>query len=294
MATGTSGPDLAEAIDALLVCGPAPSPYLRYLELRGVTASLGPDASPGSNRVGLTDVSPAVADELIAAVLATFRREGRGVRWFVSDRSRPTDLARRLEAHGLARGADGDLVGMAATVAAPTSARPPGTEVRSVGLDELRRNVQVMALGFGTTVEASLATLDMLAAGAMPGAEFVQYLAYDGGTAVGFATGLVDHRRRVTLLGGSAVLAAHRGRGHYRALVRERILDARRRGSRAVVAQARRQTSAPILARLGFREVLTIGAYDLPPPHPVGRRSADRPSPDADGEAPGPVVDFAG
>jgi len=60
----------------------------------------------------------------------------------------------------------------------------------------------------------------------------------------------------VTLNGG-AVLPDARGRGAYRALVAARWDDAVERGTPALVTQAGRM-SAPILERLGFREVARI------------------------------------
>jgi GNAT superfamily N-acetyltransferase len=60
----------------------------------------------------------------------------------------------------------------------------------------------------------------------------------------------------VTLNGG-AVLPEARGRGVYRALVRARWEDAVERGTPALVTQAGRM-SAPILLRLGFREIARI------------------------------------
>jgi GNAT superfamily N-acetyltransferase len=258
--------DLGEAIDALLVLGPAPSERLRYLDIAGVTAAMGATPAHYDNRVGLTDAAPEVADALIARVLAAYRDAGHGVQWFVSPRSRPVDLARRLEAHGFEAHAEGDLIGMALATTDAAFHAPPGADVRTVGIGEIRRNVHVMAEGFGMPTAAALDVLDMLAAGGVEGSEMLHYLALDAGEPVGYAEAYVDHRRRVTLLGGSAVLAPYRGRGHYRALVRARIGDARRLGSAAVVVQARRATSAPILARLGFEEVMPVQGYVMAAP----------------------------
>lgn len=264
-------PDLPEAIDALLVRGPAPSAALRYLAIPGVTASMGPTAAPIANRVGLTDVAPEAADALVADVIARYRREGRGLRWYVSGRSRPADLARRLEAHGLVHRREDDLAGMArATAGARGEAEHDGEAragaVRATDLAGLRASVGVIAEGFGVSLEVSTGFVDTAAAGGLPGTEFLHYLAFDGDVVVGYASATIDHDRRVALLGGSAVVPAHRGRGHYRALVHARLGDARRRGARAVVAQALRRTSAPILARLGFEEVSAVSPYDLDPP----------------------------
>ena len=50
-----------------------------------------------------------------------------------------------------------------------------------------------------------------------------------------------------------AVLPAYRGRGAYRALVAQRLVDARAPTARFALVKAVDSTSAPILKRLGFR-----------------------------------------
>jgi GNAT superfamily N-acetyltransferase len=245
-----------------LLVGPAPSAVLRYLDLPGVTVALGPSAAAAHNRAGLTAFAPADADDAIDRVLDVVRAAGRDLTWFVTPRARPGDLGARLARRGLTVPPGTELVGMALSPL-PAGAEPTTSSARvaSVDLDELRRHVRVMAGGFGTPLAEAEATLAMYEAGAVTGCEFVQYLAYEGEQPVAYASALVDHGRRVLLLGGAATLPEQRGRGHYRALVHARLEDARRRGCHAVIVHARRRTSAPILARLGFRDVVAIDGY---------------------------------
>lgn len=265
--------DLSATIERLLFFGPKPSGSLTYLDFPGLTAVLGSHPDPDHNRVGLSELSSQVADQLIATVVATYRRAGHGVVWYLTPRSLPHDLATRLETQGLRRDHDVDLAGLALSPLTSLKARP-GADVRAVSLSQLREQVHVMAEGFGTPVDDSLATIDRLAAGAAPGFEFVQYLSYQDGVPVAFATAMIDHGSRVTLLGGGATLPSHRGKGHYQALVWARSEDARSRGSLAVVSHAIRTTSAPILLRLGFAEVVGIHRYVLPAPQ-VGPTAAE-------------------
>lgn len=257
--------ELAAAIERLLFYGPMPSKSLTYLDFPGLTAVLGAHPDPNHNRVGLSELAPAVTDDTIVALVATYQGAGHGLVWYVTPRSKPRDLANRLVRHGLKRDLDVDVAGLALSPLPAMTGR--ARDVRSVTLDELRDQVHVMALGFGTPVDHSLATIDRLAAGAAPGFEFVQYLSYEEGMPVAFATGMIDHDSRVTLLGGGATLPSHRGKGHYQALVQARSEDARTRGSLAIVAHAIRTTSAPILMRSGFVEVVPIHRYVLPIPH---------------------------
>lgn len=253
--------ELAETLERLLFYGPKPSDALRYLDFPGVTATMGSHPDPNNNRVGLSRLAASEADAVIDGVIAAYRRVRHGLVWYLTPSSLPLDLPRRLTERGLVRAADVRVAGLALSPLREPPAARSTASVRTVDISELRRHVHVMAEGYGTPVDHSLATLKRLEAGAAPGFEFVQYLAYEDGSPVAFATGMIDHARKVTLLGGGATLPAYRGRGHYRALVQARIADARARGSRAVVTHAVRTTSAPTLLRLGFREVVDIERY---------------------------------
>ncbi len=72
---------------------------------------------------------------------------------------------------------------------------------------------------------------------------------------------------KIVLLGGAATLLEARGRGVYSALVRRRLDDARADGREAAVIQADRDTSAPICAKLGFRELCSMEVFAWTPPH---------------------------
>jgi GNAT superfamily N-acetyltransferase len=63
------------------------------------------------------------------------------------------------------------------------------------------------------------------------------------------------------LLGGAATLEEHRGQGLYSALVARRLADARADGRTAAVIQGDRNTSAPICAKLGFREICALEMF---------------------------------
>ena len=66
---------------------------------------------------------------------------------------------------------------------------------------------------------------------------------------------------------GGGVEPAYRGKGIYRALVAARADEARRRGYRYLTVDAA-DTSAPILARLGFEALARERGWVLGPPTP--------------------------
>jgi predicted GNAT family acetyltransferase len=69
----------------------------------------------------------------------------------------------------------------------------------------------------------------------------------------------------IVLLGGAATLSEVRGKGLYSALVKKRLDDARADGREAAVIQADRDTSAPICAKLGFRELCSLEVFGWMP-----------------------------
>ena len=81
------------------------------------------------------------------------------------------------------------------------------------------------------------------------------FLAELDGTPV--ASARATFARGGVVLNSGATLPAARGRGAYRALVRARWEEGRRRGTPALVTQAGAQ-SRPILSSLGFVEVAEI------------------------------------
>ncbi|MGE3455655.1 MAG: GNAT family N-acetyltransferase [Kofleriaceae bacterium] len=76
------------------------------------------------------------------------------------------------------------------------------------------------------------------------------FLARSNGEPVGTA-GYIVKPRSVYLVGGN-VLASHRGRGIYRALLDARLRQAAAVSVTLATTQAREASSAPILERLGF------------------------------------------
>jgi hypothetical protein len=92
------------------------------------------------------------------------------------------------------------------------------------------------------------------------------YFAYlDGASPVAWSYLVYLAGSPIVLLGGAATLAEARGKGIYSALVKRRLADARGDGREAAVIQADRDTSAPICAKLGFRELCSLEVYGWMP-----------------------------
>ena len=91
------------------------------------------------------------------------------------------------------------------------------------------------------------------------GERFVAYL--DGEPAGGAGISLVGG---VARLWGAGVLAVHRHRGVYRALLETRLRWGADRGARTALVKGRVETSAPVLVRAGFATYGEERSYRLP------------------------------
>ena len=175
--------------------------------------------------------------------------------WEIGHSATPPDLVERLYERGLVDDDDPDVIGMLLT--APPPPPPDGIEVRPVRTaEEFAAAKRVAALAFGMPEEEFEAERERErwedAAGLAYWKTFVALL---GGEVVASANS--TYLDGAVTLNGGAVLPEARGRGAYRGLVSARWDDAVARGTPALVTQAGRR-SAPILERLGFREVARI------------------------------------
>jgi GNAT superfamily N-acetyltransferase len=205
---------------------------------------------PGPNSVSLVRCASDRVEPMVAEARALAARHGLRCVWILDPDARPADLSERLVACGI--GQVDELAVM--VLPAPAEVPPPGPGIEVVD-----------ALRDGETFRA---------------AEAVQAAAFGGGPAPRqegrFVDGRADARRRFLLalvggepagagwatvfedgvfLNGGAVAPGFRGRGVSRAMVAARLEIARRAGVAGLGVQARRDTAAPILARLGFTEV---------------------------------------
>ena len=118
-----------------------------------------------------------------------------------------------------------------------------------------------MARAYGLPLEVAKFFNEVLAASATR-IKARGYFGYrDGGAPVAWSFLVYLPDSPIVLLGGAATLPEHRGHGLYTALVARRLADARADGRTAAVIQADRATSAPICARLGFRELCSLDVF---------------------------------
>jgi hypothetical protein len=174
--------------------------------------------------------------------------------WRVGSSATPADLVDRLIAHGLV---PCDLPGQEAhlTSMVLTEEPPPveGVEARRVAdAAELALASSISATAFGEAEDEEDWEARFAAERAGHGPRM--YLALVDGTPVGAARAFVEDGLPAVILISGGVLAAARGQGAYRALVRARWDEAVEAGQPALVVHAGAM-SRPILERLGFQAV---------------------------------------
>jgi GNAT superfamily N-acetyltransferase len=211
---------------------------------------------PGPNNVSRIRCTPERVQAMIAEARALTLSRGLRCIWILDPDARPADLPDRLAASGLLP--EDDL----AVMVLPASAdlETPDAPVELV--DALRdaetfrtaESVQAAAFGHDPAPRQDGRLAD---ARADPRRRFALALVDGLPAGAGWATVFEDG----VLLNGGAVVPRFRGRGVYRTLVAARLGMARSAGVAGICVQARPDTSAPILARLGFTEVGRVRVF---------------------------------
>jgi GNAT superfamily N-acetyltransferase len=228
------------------------------LDFPGVRAHATPQTShPLGNLVGVSTLTEANADAVIAQVREFFAAREHTVGWWVNTSSTPGNLVRRLEAAGFAK-----VLAQAGQVLSNLGRAikiNPAVTVRQATPEDREALIRVYATAYPLPAELAAVWTDVvpLAAGGR------HYLAFLDGVKgpVAVASMFPFPKSTVAVMQGAATLTAYRGQGVYTALMAQRLADARVMGMDAAIVQADRTTSAPICANLGFEEVCSFDLY---------------------------------
>lgn len=202
-------------------------------------------------------------DELIEAV----EGDGRRCLWIVGPDTRPGDLGDRLTTRGFARVRE--WAGLALTdLRAAAADSPAGVTVEPLSWANAAAYAAALARPDDERHRAYLLACAHRYLG-IPERKIEILVARLDGAAAGYAV-LWAAAGGVAMLADALTVPAFRRRGVYRALVARRLALARAAGCTAVVTYARTDTSAPILARRGFRELCRVAGYLWPRGRPRG------------------------
>lgn len=249
--------ELVAAIESTLFLYPPVPGLSQDLGIPGLRGRITKLSSPLTNLVGDARLSELEADGVIARVRDRYAPLAFG--WVTGPSTRPTDLPRRLEAAGLEH--DDSIAGMALTDLTTRIEVNPKVRVEESPLERAQDHAAMMGRAYDLTVEVVRFFNDVMikSAAKIKARGYFAYLDGDAPVAWGVLIYLPDSP--LVLLGGAATLLEHRGQGLYTALVARRLADARADGRTAAVIQAVRNTSAPICAGLGFRELCGLELY---------------------------------
>jgi GNAT superfamily N-acetyltransferase len=251
---------LIQAIESSLQVYPPVSGLSEDLGVKGVRGRVTDLSHPLANMVGMANIAP----DDVAATLKMVRNRFSGGRkaygWVTGPLTRPHDLGESLVASGLKK--VDEMAGMVLTDLAVPITVDAKIEIREGSLHEAQAASEMMGRAYEMPEEVAR-FFNVLLAMTDSKVKNRGYFAYvDGGTEpVGWSYLVYLPDSPIVLLGGAATLPEHRGRGIYSALVARRLADARADGRTAAVIQAVRSTSAPIAAKLGFREVCGLEFY---------------------------------
>lgn len=275
----TSAEILARFDAEMRIEPPPDEPGVRYEHAGSVVRAVG-----AWNGIVFSRLTASNADRVIAEQAAFFRAvanepgpggaDARTLEWKVYGHDRPADLGARLAAAGfepdepetlMVFDLDEELRGEARA-----DASVPEVAIRRV----------TDAAGLADAIAAARAAFDRDEAwqaarihqfgSRLTDPAFAFYAAYADGRPVASARAELPAGRSFAGLWGGGTIAEYRGRGIYRALVRARAKKARRRGYRYLRVDAR-ETSRPILERLGFVPLTGIVEWRLPLSVPSAR-----------------------
>jgi GNAT superfamily N-acetyltransferase len=189
-----------------------------------------------------------------------FRRTGQEFEWKLFGHDRPKNLSELLEAAGFVPDEPETLVVLDLKQGFPQPDPPPGVEIRRA-VDEfgLRDAVAANAAAFGPDHHSSHHLVE-----AFEDPSQALYVAYVEGVPASSGRVARAPGRSFAGLWGGGTAPAYRRRGIYRNLVWARAAFARSQGAHYLTVDSR-ETSRPILIRLGFAPLTTTRAWVFRP-----------------------------
>ncbi len=251
---------LLTAIETSLFCLPELPGKVQHLHIPGLQGRAIDGSDPFVSLVGAARLDEAHTDSVIQQVFRLFSGQGKAFGWMTSPFSTPADLGDRLARAGMEKALE--LAGLALTELDRPIPSNPEVQIEPAAAVDIERDSWLLSESIGFTPEGARATHEALLLGNGPGCASV-YLAYLPETPepVGYAASILLPDQPIVLLYCAATLEACRGRGVYTSLVSCRLEEAKRLGAQAAVIQAVRNSSAPILIKLGFSELFSLDWY---------------------------------
>jgi GNAT superfamily N-acetyltransferase len=243
--------------DARMRADPPPKPGLERAWFDGVLRTTG-----SFDFIDWWDFPAERAAAIAEREAAFFRPRPAEFEWKVHSHDGPPGLERALTRAGF-EPQDSETLLVLDIAAALIEAQPPnGVAIRLVRDEQgVADYAAASGLAFGRD-ETERAQRFMARLGDH---EQRLYVAYEDGAPIAAGHLEFNGDRPFAGLWGGGTVPEQRGRGVYRALVAARAAEARRRGARYLTVDAR-ETSRPILQRLGFQPLAMVRGWTLDGP----------------------------
>ena len=233
---------------------PAPEPGVEHAWAAGVLRTVGV-----FDFIGWWDFPAERIAEIVDRETRFFQARGNSVEWKVFGHDRPAGLEVALAAAGWVGEEAETLVGFDMDEGMPPADQAASLEIREVrdpaGLADF---LAVNAAAFGRPARQSVE--ELVKRLEEPGIAY--FVAYAEGRPISSGGLHLPPDRAFAGLYSGGTVPDFRGRGAYRALVAARARAARQGGYRYLTVDAR-ETSRPILERLGFQPLATVRGWTL-------------------------------
>jgi len=247
-------PAVLAAYDREMRADPPPLVGVEHVWVDGVLRTLG-----AYDLIEWWDFGPTRVREIAAREADFFRERGKSAEWKVYSHDLPAGLEAVLADAGWTGEEPETFVAFDMEEAMPPTDQAAELDVRDVrDAAGLAAFLAVNATAFSRPARQTIEELEK--AISEPG--LTCFVAYWQGRPVASGGLHLPPGRAFAGLYSGGVVPDHRGRGAYRALVAARAEAARRRGCRYLTVDAR-ETSRPILERLGFEPLATVRGWTL-------------------------------
>jgi ribosomal protein S18 acetylase RimI-like enzyme len=237
---------------------PPPEPGKRIEHVDGIVRAVG-----SSNTILWWQFSAEDARRRVAEQADEFRARGEAVEWKVYGHDGPPNLAAALAANGFEAEEAETFMAFDFSATAEAFAAPSDIVVRRVRTQEdLDTYIEVTTRAFGSGPKSGSESLARRIL--EPGGDMCAFIAEAGGVAAAAPRLELPPDRAFASMWGGGTDPAFRGRGLFRALVAERAALARSRGYSFLTVDAK-ETSRPILERLGFVGLTSVTGWMLDP-----------------------------
>ncbi|MHA2168387.1 MAG: GNAT family N-acetyltransferase [Candidatus Kariarchaeaceae archaeon] len=218
-----------------------------------------------NNFAHTADIPNEEVNSIIDKVVNYFSDQNKQFSWVIGPYEKPNNLKDILLNSGFSLVADS--AAMVFTHMDRKFDINPDVKVRQASFEEMKQDkiINMIAESFDFPKEAIRGVISASEIMHEGGMLNTQYLAYWKDEPEPVAWGAIYYYpdRPECLLGGAATREEYRKRGFYTALLSERVKNARERGRKALIIEAAKSTSAPVVKKHGFVDTGTLQRYVL-------------------------------